>query len=473
MRFQLGSHHVRIAAMPFLPRKSDCRIPHRSAANVAPIMFGLGQLVAMSGEVRGEAERPPNIVVILADDFGYECVGANGSQSYKTPVLDQLAATGMRFERCYSQPLCTPSRVQLLTGLYNKRNYLRFGILDPAATTFAQLFRDAGYATCVAGKWQLKGGFDGPKRFGFDDYLLWQLTDIRSRYPNPVLDRDGKVVEFRNGEYGPDLVSDHLCEFITRNKERPFLVFYPMILTHWPFEPTPDSPDWNPKAEGILKGHGNPKYFADMVTYMDKTVGKIIGRLEKEGLRENTLVIFTGDNGTAVGVTSKIGGRDFPGGKGQSKDAGMHVPLIVNWPGHIKSDQVNSDLIDFTDFFPTLLDIAGIERPKSLALDGQSFAPQLLGRPSKPREWIYSWYARNGGAEGVEFAADKQYKLYTDGRLFDIAADPLEEMSITDPAKLKSATATRAKLQRVLDQYKDVRSEAVSAQGGRAAGKAD
>jgi arylsulfatase A len=133
----------------------------------------------------------------MADDFGYECIGANGSTSYQTPHIDKLAATGMRFEHCYSQPLCTPTRVQLMTGQYNIRNYVRFGLLDPKQTTFAHLFKQAGYTTGIVGKWQLGGGFDGPKHFGFDEYCLWQLTRRPPRFANPGLEINGKEIDYK------------------------------------------------------------------------------------------------------------------------------------------------------------------------------------------------------------------------------------------------------------------------------------
>src|SRR5829696_7637550 len=123
---------------------------------------------ACPATLAAEQAKKPNVVLIMADDFGYECVTANGGQSYKTPHLDRLAAGGVRFEHCHAQPLCTPTRVQLMTGLYNVRNYSRFGLLEPDVTTFAHLLKKAGYATCIAGKWQLGHGFEGPKKFGFD-----------------------------------------------------------------------------------------------------------------------------------------------------------------------------------------------------------------------------------------------------------------------------------------------------------------
>src|SRR5262245_52864178 len=268
------------------------------------------------------AKRPPNVVLILADAFGYECVGANGGTSYRTPNLDKLAAAGMRFTRCYVQPLCTPTRAQLMTGIYNVRNYVQFGHLDPRATTFAQLFRRAGYATGMVGKWQLGQGFDLPKHFGFDEYCLWQLNRRPPRYANPGLEINGKAIDYKNGEYGPDLVNDYALDFVKRSKDRPFLLYYTMMLTHDPFQPTPDSPDWDPKAMGEMVNR-NVKHFGEMTTYMDKLIGKLMARLDELGLRENTLIVFVGDNGTGRGVTSRMGSQEVHGGKGLTTSAGM------------------------------------------------------------------------------------------------------------------------------------------------------
>ncbi len=145
---------------------------------------------------------PPNIILIMADDFGYECVTANGGESYKTPNLDRLAAGGMRFEHAHSQPLCTPTRVQLMTGKYNVRNYLNFGTLVRTETTFGHLFQKAGYATGVCGKWQLGREPDSPQHFGFDEALLWQHTCRPPRYANAGLELNGVEKEYPEGATG-------------------------------------------------------------------------------------------------------------------------------------------------------------------------------------------------------------------------------------------------------------------------------
>jgi arylsulfatase A len=437
-------------------KRQAYKLIHGKAICVRLIAVAMLVLIASTtveaAETAAGAARRPNIVLIMADDMGYECVGANGGTSYQTPQLDRLAAGGLRFTHCHSQPICTPSRVQIMTGIYNHRNYIRFGLLDPKATTFANVLKQAGYATCIAGKWQLLGGMEGPRKFGFDEHCLWQLTRRPSRYPNPGLEINGKEVDYRNGEYGPDIASDFLCDFITRHKDGPFLAYYPMILPHWPFEPTPDSDDWDPTAKGA-KGKGQNRYFADMVAYTDKMVGKIDAHLGKLGIRENTLLIFTGDNGTYTGITSKMGDIDVPGGKGSTTDNGTHAPLIVSQPGVVPTGKVCADLIDFSDILPTLADVAGAELPNNLRFDGRSFAPQLHGETAAPRRWIYCWYERNGkrGNE-KQLVRNRQYKLYADGRFFDVAVDRFEKRPLKAAQLSDEVRAVHAEFQQVLDE---------------------
>lgn len=416
-------------------------------------------LLSLSASHSLQAADKPNIVLIMADDFGYECVTANGGQSYETPNLDRLAAEGMRFENCHVQPLCTPTRVQLMTGMSNARNYIQFGLIDRNATTFAHQLKDAGYATGIAGKWQLGRGKSLPQRLGFDEACLWQHTRRPPRFANPGLEYNGEERDFTKGEYGPELVNDFALEFITRHKDGPFLLYYPMILTHAPFQPTPDSPDWDPQAIGE-RVNRNDKHFADMTVYMDKMIGRLVDKLDELGIRDNTLVIFLGDNGTAKSLTSQFNGQPYQGGKGLSNARGTHVPLIVNWPGHVPAGKVNSDLIDSTDFFPTLCDAAGIKVPDSLEIDGQSFWPQLQGQPGTPREWRYVWYSKNGGPRATsEFAMTKTHKLYRNGRLYNLVADPFETEPVEPADRTDDDNAAAEKLQVVLDQYADARPE--------------
>lgn len=395
-----------------------------------------------------------NIVLIMADDMGYECVAANGGETYDTPRLDQLAASGIRFEHCHSQPICTPSRVQIMTGIYNNRNYVKFGILDPEARTFGHLFREAGYKTVIAGKWQLEGGFEGPDNFGFDEYCLWQLTRRPPRFPNPGFEINGKEVDFKNGEYGPDVASDYLCEFFERNVDEPFFAYYPMIPPHFPFQPTPDSEEWNPKeSREYPKKEWRDEWFQDMVTYTDKVVGKVVDKLDELGLRENTLIIFTGDNGVYAGVESKFKGRTYIGGKGSPRDNGTHVPLIVNWPGTAPEGVVSQSLVDFSDMLPTIADAAGIEVPADWGGDGVSFAPEIRGKSASLREWIYCWYHRDGVRDkATQHVRNQRFKLYASGDFFDVVADFDEKKALAIDGLSEKDRAVYGKLKKALKE---------------------
>ncbi|MFM8890354.1 MAG: sulfatase-like hydrolase/transferase, partial [Planctomycetia bacterium] len=404
----------------------------------------------------------PNIVLIMADDFGYECVAANGGESYATPHLDRLAATGLRFTHCFVQPLCTPTRVELMTGKSNVRNYVRFGLLPRGERTFANLLHEAGYATAVCGKWQLGREPDLPRHFGFDESFLWQHTRRPPRYANPGLEVNGVEKDFRDGEYGPTLVNDFALDFLARHAaaarrgEKPFFLYYPMMLTHGPFQPTPDSADWDPRAVGE-KVNDKPRHFADMVAFMDTLVGRLVDRLDELGLRENTLLLFLGDNGTASGLVSRFEGRDFKGGKGLSTHRGMHVPGIANWPGRVPAGRVCDDLVTAVDFLPTICEATGTPLPPGI--DGHSFAPQLRGERGTPRDFIYSWYSpRNGGSPKVREAAfDRHFKLDADGDLYDLSADPDEKRPIPLSEATGAAAAAARKLRGVLDQFAGAR----------------
>jgi arylsulfatase A len=409
------------------------------------------------------AESKPNIILIMADDFGYECVAANGGESYQTPHLDKLAGGGMRFEHCHVQPLCTPTRLQLMTGLYNVRNYFSFGKISRDARTFAHVLKDAGYATAIAGKWQLGRAKNLPKRLGFDESVLWQHTRRPQRYANPGLEFNGEQRDYTSGEYGPDLVNDFALDFITRHKEKPFFLYYPMMLTHAPFQPTPDSADWDPNARGE-RVNDDSKHFGEMVKYADKLVGKLVARLDELGIRDDTLIFFLGDNGTGHRITSQFQGRPYPGGKGTTTARGTHVPLIVSWPKRIASGSINGDLISSTDFLPTLCDAAEADIPEATRPDGQSFFPQLVGEPGQPREWLYCWFGKGDGLKNVsEFAMTKEHKLYRSGEFFDLSTDPFEERP-RQVAELAGAEAEAArKLSQTLDRYADARPAEVTA----------
>ena len=398
----------------------------------------------------------PNIILIMVDDFGYECVTANGGESYQTPNIDKLAASGVRFENCHVQPLCTPTRVQLMTGRYNVRNYINFGTLLRTETTFGHLMKNAGYATGICGKWQLGGEVDSPQHFGFDESCLWQQTRRPPRYANPGLEYNGVEKDFTHGEYGPTLVNDFALSFITKNREKPFFLYYPMILTHNPFQPTPDSPDWDPTISSENKQQ-SPKHFADMTAYMDKLVGSVVAKLDELSIRDNTLLLILGDNGTNSGITSRFKGADYKGGKGSTTAHGTHVPLIVSWPAMMKQGRVSADLVSSTDFLPTICAAAGVAVPATV--DGVSFLPQLKGDAGTPREWLYTWYSPRQGQDMTvrECTFDHRFKLYRTGQFYDLSIDEMEKQDLNATAFSNEATAAKAKLQNVLDHFKDAR----------------
>lgn len=416
------------------------------------------------------ADDRPNIILIMADDLGYETIGANGGQSYKTPVLDRLAAEGVRFTHAYSQPICTPSRVQIMTGIYNQRNYAHFGVLPRSQATFAHLLRDAGYATCIAGKWQLGRELDSPQHFGFQQSLLWQQSNGRTdpegndtRFENPLLQKNGELIQYTNGEFGPDLINEFIRDFIGEERDGPFLVYYPMILTHCPFVPTPDHPDYDPASVGSPTYKGDPWHFDEFVHYMDKLIGQIVETLEATGQLDNTLLIFTGDNGTDEPIVSLLGqDRIVAGGKGKTTDAGTHVPFIAYGPDLIEEGLVLDDLLDFSDILPTFCDLAGVEVPPRLNIDGRSFLPQLKGQRGQPREWIYCWYSRNGNWEGAQaFVRNQRYKLYDDGRFYDITKDPLEALPLAYEDLTRQQQALWKEFKQVLDQQSSQRGESL------------
>ena len=401
-----------------------------------------------------------NIILIMADDFGYECVGANGG-SYTTPNIDKLAEEGIRFEHCYANPLSTPSRVQLMTGKYNVRNYTAFAKLDRKETTFANLLQDAGYATCVAGKWQLGKEEDSPVHFGFDKSCLWQhtqkATDTQkcdTRYAHPVIDINGVTTHFPQNAFGPDIYCDFVLDFIRENEARPFFVYYPMTLTHSPFVSTPDSKEWSPVRSSTYRG--DPVHFPDMVQYTDKLVGRIMDELERLHLKENTLVIFTGDNGTATSIVSSFNGKPYVGGKGKTIDSGTHVPLIVYHP-NTQTGKVNHNLIDFTDFLPTLCQVADVDIQSLSELDGKSFYPQLKGETNSVRQWIYCWYAPQQvyNEKAIVFARTHRYKLYRSGEFYDVQSDFDEQHPILKLQMSKEQKNVYDTLSGIIDQYEE------------------
>tara|TARA_B100001250_G_scaffold56617_2_gene43769 strand:+ start:2305 stop:3600 length:1296 start_codon:yes stop_codon:yes gene_type:complete len=422
--------------------------------------------------------KKPNIILIMSDDLGYEVINANGGTSYETPTLNELARTGIRFENAHAQPLCTPTRIQLMTGKYNFRNYIGFGLMDPKEKTFGHIMSDNGYKTLISGKWQLYS-YNPPDEMpedrnkgqqiedaGFDEYCVWhahQTEEKGSRYKNPIIYQNGEYLskEITEGNYGEDIFCDYILDFIDRNTDDPFFVYFPMTLTHRPLEPTPDSEEFaifDPPSNQTLGGKtwnelegwaDDAKYYKDMVEYHDKTIGRIVEKLDQLNIREETLIIYLGDNGSPIEVSSYMGNQKIPGGKGKTIDTGTHVPLICNWKNNIPESIVSTDLVDSTDFLPTIFDAAELQYPENYIVDGKSFYPQLTGEKGNPRDWIFFHFDAGGRNKKPiqRFLRNHLWKLYEDGRMFDMKNDLYETNPIFSEDDSKESKENRIKLE--------------------------
>lgn len=388
-------------------------------------------------------EKGTNVILILADDVGYEIPGFTGGQSYSTPNLDMMAKGGMQFSRCYASPSCSPSRAMLLTGKYNFRNYNGWGEIDDNEKTIADLMKDAGYETCMAGKWQMKGNSQFPASLGFTHYLRanpmseqWAEQGKPGYYKFPAVFENGSYWSDNkvNGMYGQDLFRNYVFDFIDEYKtKKPFFVYWAMNLPHKPFSPTPDDAayaSW-PKSHGYESG--DTIYFPSMIKYMDKMVGQLIDKLKADDLLNNTVIIFAGDNGTDR-ISSRWNGQIIRGRKSETNEYGTHVPLLLYAPGKINAGIKDGSLIDFTDLMPTLADIASVQLSKDYFTDGTSFAPRLKGYPGNPRPWIFCSYQPfpdKPNSKIRRWMQDSVYKKYDDnmtgnGNLYNILKDPLE-----------------------------------------------
>jgi arylsulfatase A len=390
----------------------------------------------------------------MADDLGCETLGCYGGTSYETP---NLAAGGMRFRHGYSMPVCHPTRVTLLLGRYPSHvgspGWGRFPVAEEKRT-LAHVLGRAGYATAIAGKWQLillGKNPQHPHELGFDDYCLFGWHE-GPRYYEPYLWQNGKLRDDVAGRYGPDVYTEFLIDFIEENRGRPFLAYYSMALCHDVTddlrEPVPFGP------------HGRYDNYEEMVEAADERVGRLVAALDRLGLRENTLILFTGDNGTPRSyiataidgklvrkpITSRMGDVEIRGGKGSLTDAGTNVPLIANWKGTIAPGQVADDLVDFSDFLPTFAELAGAPLPEGVEIDGVSFAPRLRGTGGKGRRWAYAEH------RGKCWVRTQRWKLYDDGRLIDVPSDPEEQHPIPPDAASPEATAARKMLRAGLDE---------------------
>lgn len=395
-----------------------------------------------SSHIAAADDKPskPNILFILADDFGLDGVSCYGSDRFKgkTPNLDALAESGTRFTHCYAMPLCGPTRCTIMTGRYGFRTG---GATNQSAghpsfkdePSVARTMKQAGYATGMAGKWRQMG--DTPGNWGFDEWI----TDPTAGgwYWKNSYTKNGKLIETKDEVYNPDVCMEFTLDFIRRHREQPFFFYFPSHLIHGPILKTPDT-----------KTGSKSDLYEDNVAYLDKQVGMLVAEIDKLGLREKTVILFSGDNGTAKfgSQQSVLNGRHINGQKGSLLEGGARVPLIASWKGTLPSGQVRHDLIDFSDIFATCAELGGAKLPEGVTFDSHSFAPALRGQKGTPREWAFvqlggKWYVREPG-----------FKLTQSGELFDMSDAPFVEKPMAKDAESAEAKAARSRLQAVLDK---------------------
>ncbi|HUR56631.1 MAG TPA: sulfatase-like hydrolase/transferase [Opitutaceae bacterium] len=449
----------------------------------------LGLLIlalAAAVPARGATATKPNIIFILADDFGITNLGCTGG-IYRSPNLDALAQSGTLFENAFSAPLCAPTRATLISGRYIFRTGVKNNGLGSAATPekdgcVALRLKQAGYATAVVGKWRHLSHFTTKAdavKWGFDEFMIWgaglpddedddaatraakkakektgqgakgDLPARGDRYWTPDYNLNGKMLEDAQGKYGPEVLNDYAIDFIRRHKDGPFFIYYPTPLTHGPIMATPDSKEQDRKKKTtgkkmLAETPGPDSLYADNIAYLDKLVGKLVAELDALQLRENTLIIFAGDNGSVPIGT--VRGRIVDGKKGNMTEGGSRVPFITNWRGTTPAGVVRKDLIDFSDVLPTLCELAGVKPADGLKIDGKSFAGALRGEPGVARETIYIQLNEN------RYVRSDRWKLNNAGELFDMKDAPYAELAVAKDTADPEAKAARVKLQAALDR---------------------
>jgi uncharacterized sulfatase len=377
-------------------------MPHRWILVVAA-MLAVGQHAALTAQ-----EKRTNIVIILADDLGYGDLGCYGHPRFKTPHLDRMAAQGVRLTQFNTpMPFCAPTRASLLTGRYPLRCGLTSNPTPDAGpkadqlslaareTILAQLFRRAGYATGMVGKWHLGHAQVGfyPTRRGFDEYLgILYSNDMR-----PVrLVQGEKVAEYPLVQATlTERYTEWALDFITRNKGRPFFLYFAHAMPHKPLA----------CSERFYK-KGDAGLYGDVLAELDDSVGRLLAKLRELGLDENTLVIFTSDNGPWYGGST--GG--LRGMKGTTWEGGYRVPCIARWPGTLPAGRTSDALSITPDLFPTVLAAAGIAPARDVTLDGRDLLPILHGKAASVHDAIFSHQG-----DRIASVRDARWKLHLVG----------------------------------------------------------
>ena len=401
--------------------------------------------------------RPPNVILILVDDLGWTDLGFMGSDFYETPNIDRLANSGVRFMNAYAATtVCSPTRASVLTGKYPARLHVTDWIhgharpwaklrvpewteyLPLEEITLAEALRPLGYATASMGKWHLGDPPHYPKEQGFDinvaGYFRGQPPSYHAPYQIPTLE------EGADGEYLTDRLAQEAAAFIEENQDRPFFLYLPFYTVHTPIQGKAEKiARYEAKAEALGEGrHRNPGYAA-MIESLDEGVGHILDELDRLGLTEETLVLFTSDNGGLVlplsdwgTITSNVPLRE---GKGSSYEGGVRVPLVIRWPGKAEPGREVAVPVISNDFVPTILEIVGA--PEAAGIDGESLVPLLAGSGSLERDslyWHYPHYHPGGATPygAVRVGDFKLIEFYEDERveLYNLRDDPGESQDL-------------------------------------------
>ncbi len=411
------------------------------------------------------ASAKPNIVYILADDLGFAELGCNGSDRYKTPNIDALANSGVRFTRFYTVPLCGPSRAMILTGRYGFRSgavtqdacktIIRTG--EKAEVMIPTVLKKAGYASALIGKWGQLTPSGDPSDWGFDHELYYKGSGMywNSKVAKPMSEGgevrgdpdtyvlDGKTVSVKDDEYIPDLLHKDATAWMEAQKGRPFFLYYSLSQVHGEILPTPDSA---PAPKGESNNQRAQRLLADNIAYMDKLVGKLVAELDRLKLRDNTVIVFMGDNGStkSAAVDATIGGRRIEGEKGSMKEGGGLVPFFATWPGVMASGKVNANVADASDLLPTFAEIAGAPLPTGRVIDGRSLVSQFKGDTKSPRTWAFCQLSNN------YYVREAGWKLDQSGTLYDMKDAPFKEVAVAADTKDEAAVAARARLSAAL-----------------------
>jgi arylsulfatase A len=417
--------------------------------------------LACACPVADAAGRKPNIVFIMADDLGYGELGCYGQTKIRTPNIDRLAAEGMRFLECYAgSSVCAPARSTLMTGLHTGHTPIRANgggmALAPDDVTVAEVLEGAGYATGCFGKWGLgvQGSTGHPNKQGFDEFFGY-LHQVHAHFYYPYfLWKNGEKFPLPENEghkrarYSHDEIHKQALAFIEKNKDRPFFCYIPYTLPHvelvvpedslkpylgkWKETPLPDP------RKGYIGSDTPYATFAGMVSRLDRHVGEVLALLKKLGLDEDTLVIFTSDNGGQGGPWKRMtdffkGNGLLRGYKGSFYEGGIRVPMVARWPGRVRAGAVVSRPCAFWDVLPTLAEVAGAKAPEGI--DGVSFAPTLLGQGGqKEPEYLYWEMAGRGGLTQVVRMGEWKLLSLAGGKrveLYHLRSDPTEVAEVS------------------------------------------